>query len=53
MLEEIQAFLTDDIVAKNFEKKFPDRITYYDMNVSNEFGFGFKKIENKIYLMNF
>lgn len=46
LLEEIEGFLTDDIVGKNFEKKYPDRITYYDMNVSNEFGFGFKKDNN-------
>jgi ABC-type amino acid transport substrate-binding protein len=46
LLEDINGFLTDDIIGKYFEKKFPDRITYYDMNVYNDLGFGFKKNEN-------
>lgn len=53
LLEEIHGFLTDDIIGKYFEKKFPDRITYFDMNVSNYFGFGFKKKENNTLLKEF
>jgi ABC-type amino acid transport substrate-binding protein len=53
LLEDINGFLTDDIIGKYFEKKFPDRITYYDMNVSNDLGFGFKKNENNTLLKDF
>ena len=53
LLEDIDGFLTDDIIGKYFEKKFPDRITYYDMNVSNDLGFGFKKNEDNALLKEF
>ena len=46
--EEIEGFLTDENIAKNDEKKFPDRITYFDMNVSDDLGFGFKKNDNTL-----
>ena len=48
LLENLQGFLTDDLVAKNYAKKFPDRITYYDMNIPNEFAFAFRKGENSL-----
>ena len=41
--EEIEGFLIDETIAKNSAKKFPDRITYFDMNVTNDLGFAFKK----------
>ena len=41
--EDIEGFLIDETIAKNNVKKFPDRITYFDMNVTNDLGFGFKK----------
>ena len=41
--EDIEGYLTDETIAKNNVKKFPDRITYFDMNVTNDLGFGFKK----------
>ena len=53
LLEEINGFLNDDIIGKYFAKKFPDRITYYDMNVSNDLGFGFKKNEDNALLKEF
>ena len=53
LLEDIDGFLNDDIIGKYFEKKFPDRITYYDMNVSNDLGFGFKKNEDNALLKEF
>ena len=53
LLEDINGFLNDDIIGKYFEKKFPDRITYYDMNVSNDLGFGFKKNEDNALLKEF
>lgn len=41
--EDIEGFLIDETIAKINVKKFPDRITYFDMNVTNDLGFGFKK----------
>ena len=41
--EDIEGYLTDETIAKNNVKKFPDRISYFDMNVTNDLGFGFKK----------
>ena len=46
--EEIEGFLADEHVAKNTEKKFPERITYFDVNVTNNLGFGFKKNDNTL-----
>lgn len=42
-MEEIEGFLCDETMAINFEKKFPERITYYSLDVNNDFGFAFKK----------
>ena len=41
--EDIEGYLTDETIAKNNVKKFPERITYFDMNVTNDLGFAFKK----------
>ena len=41
--EDIKGYLTDETIAKNNVKKFPERITYFDMNVTNDLGFAFKK----------
>ena len=41
--EDIDGYLIDETIAKNNAKKFPDRITYFDINVTNNLGFGFKK----------
>ena len=43
MKEDIEGYLIDETIAKNNVKKFPDRITYFDINVTNNLGFGFKK----------
>ena len=48
MREEIEGFLADEHVAKNTEKKFPERIAYFDVNVTNNLGFGFKKNDNTL-----
>ena len=40
---DINGYLIDENIAKNNVKKFPDRITYFDMNVTNNLAFGFKK----------
>ena len=48
LYENIDGFLTDETIAKNFKNKFPNRITYYDMGVSNDFGFGFKKGDDSL-----
>ena len=41
--EDIEGYLIDETIAKNNVKKFPERITYFDMNVTNDLGFAFKK----------
>ena len=46
--EEIEGFLTDKTIAKNIEKRFPERITYFDMNVINNIGLAFKKNDNSL-----
>ena len=46
--ENYRDFLNEDLASKNYAQKFPDRITYYDMNISNDFGFAFKKGENPL-----
>ena len=46
--EDIEGFLIDESIAKNNVKKFPNRITYYDMNITNELGFGFKKNDDTL-----
>ena len=43
LLEDIEGYMTDETIAKNNLQKFPDRISYFDMNITNELGFGFKK----------
>ncbi len=48
LMEEIQGFISDETIAINFEKKFPDRITYYLIDVYNNFGFGFKKTDDTL-----
>jgi len=50
--EEIKAFVVDEHIAKRAEEKFPDRITYFDINATNVIGFGFKKLIIILYLMN-
>ena len=47
-MKEIQGFLSDETVAINFEKKFPEKITYYPIEVYNNFGFGFKKADDTL-----
>ena len=47
-MEEIQGFISDETIAINFEKKFSDRITYYLIDVYNNFGFGFKKTDDTL-----
>ncbi len=48
LMEEIQGFISDETIAINFEKKFSDRITYYLIDVYNNFGFGFKKTDDTL-----
>ena len=51
--EEIQGFVVDEHIAKRAEEKFPERITYFDINATNVIGFGFKKIDNNPLLNEF
>ena len=51
--EEIKAFVVDEHIAKRAEEKFPERITYFDINATNVIGFGFKKIDNNPLLNEF
>ena len=46
--EEIEGFLADEHIAKRAEEKFPERITYFDINATNDIGFGFKKNDNTL-----
>ena len=46
--DEIKGFLTDENSAKNFKKKFPDKITNFYNNDTNNLGFGFKKNDNTL-----
>ncbi len=49
LMEEIQGFLTDETMAQNFQKKYPERVTYYKIEgVDNDFGFGFKKDDTSL-----
>ena len=48
LMEEIQGFLSDETVAIDFQKKFPERITYYPIDVYNNLGFGFKKDDDTL-----
>ena len=51
--EEFEGFLSDEHIAKGAEEKFPERITYFDVNATNDIGFGFKKIDNNPLLNEF
>jgi len=51
--EEIEGFIADEHIAKRAEEKFPERITYFDINATNDIGFGFKKIDNNPLLNEF
>lgn len=46
--EDIKGYLTDESIAKNNEKKFPDRIAYFNLNVTNDLGFAFKKNDHTL-----
>ena len=48
LLENVDGFITDETIAKNFKNKFSNRITYYDMGISSKIGFGFKKDDNSL-----
>ena len=53
LMEEIEGFLTDENICKRFENKFPERITYYDMDIKDEYGFAFYKKDNNALLQEF
>ena len=46
--EDIEGYLTDETIAKNNAKKFPERITYFNINVTNDIGFAFKKNDHTL-----
>ena len=46
--EEIEGFLADEHVAKRSERRFPERITYFDINLTNRLGYGFKNSDNTL-----
>ena len=49
IMNEIQGFLTDETVAQNFQRKFPERVTYFKIEgVDNNLGFGFKKDDTSL-----
>ena len=49
LMEEIEGFLTDETTAQNFQRKYPERVTYYKIEVvDNDFGFGFKKDDTSL-----
>ena len=46
LMKEINGFFSDETTAIKFEKKYPDRITHYPIDVYNNLGFGFKKTDD-------
>ena len=49
LMNEIQGFLTDETVAQSFQRKFPERVTYFKIEgVDNNLGFGFKKDDTSL-----
>ena len=48
LMKEINGFFSDETTAIKFEKKYPDRITHYPIDVYNNLGFGFKKTDDTL-----
>ena len=53
LLEEIEGFINDEVIAQKLEKKYPERLTYYDLDSPQKFGFGFKKIKDNPLIKGF
>ena len=53
MKEKIEGFIIDEYIATRDEEKFPERITYFNINATNDIEFGFKKIDNNPLLNEF
>ena len=53
MLEEIEGFINDEVIAQKLEKKYPERLTYYDLNSPQKSGFGFKKTKDNPLIKEF